>query len=274
MRLDSCSKAFRSADQSFSPSSAGDVMNNNFLPGIFFNASPEFLAAIEVAMNAVQRKVGIFAGDNLFTFNRNLGFLEDRPLIDACRKNNETPAEHAALWRRAVLVWAARSVLRGAGVPGDFVECGCYKGIGARIVADTVNFGATGRRYYLYDLFEHVSGIGHRKLEEHSNELYAKTVARFTDLPCVTVTQGRVPDVLHRISPERIAFLHIDLNSRDAEIGALEILFDRVSPGGMVVFDDCGWYDYRDQMLAEDAWLAKRGYHVLELPTGQGLLVK
>lgn len=249
-------------------------MSNNFLPGIFFNAHPEFLTFIEQAMNALKFKVGVFAGDNLFTYNRNLSFLDDGPLINACRKNNATAAEHAALWRRAVLVWGARSVLRGAGVPGDFVECGCYKGTGARIVADTVDFAATGRKYYLYDLFEHMSGIGHRKLEEHSKELYAKTAARFTDLPCVIVTQGKVPDVLHQVAPERIAFLHLDLNHRDAEIGALEILFDRVSPGGIVIFDDYGWWDYREQMFAEEAWLAKRGYHVLELPTGQGLLVK
>jgi hypothetical protein len=247
---------------------------SNFLADVFFNVHPEFIAGINTAINAVKRKVGIYSGDNLFTINRNLGFLADQPFIQACIRHNETPAEHACLWRRAVLVWAARSALRCPGVQGDFVECGCYKGTSARIVADTVGFRATGRRYYLYDLFEHVSGIGHRSLDEHSKQLHAKTVARFSDLPNVIVTQGKLPEVLHGIAPERVSFLHLDLNNRDAEIGALEVLFDRVSPGGIVIFDDYGWYDYREQKLAEDAWLSKRGYHVLELPTGQGLLVK
>ena len=41
-----------------------------------------------------------------------------------------------------------------------------------------------------------------------------------------------------------------------------------------MVLDDYGWRGYRAQKLAEDPWLAARGYQVLELPTGQGLLFK
>jgi hypothetical protein len=88
------------------------------------------------------------------------------------------------------------------------------------------------------------------------------------------VTQGRVPEILHEIAPEKIAFLHLDLNNASAELGALELLFDRVVPGGSIVFDDYGWHVYRAQKLAEDAFLNPRNYHVLELPTGQGLLIK
>ncbi len=68
--------------------------------------------------------------------------------------------------------------------------------------------------------------------------------------------------------------MHIDLNNAPAEIGALEILFDRLSPGGILILDDYGWVGYKAQKQAEDPWLAARGYQVLELPTGQGLVFK
>jgi hypothetical protein len=42
----------------------------------------------------------------------------------------------------------------------------------------------------------------------------------------------------------------------------------------MIVFDDYGWSAYRAQHDAEKAWAAKRGYRILEMSTGQGLLVK
>ena len=42
----------------------------------------------------------------------------------------------------------------------------------------------------------------------------------------------------------------------------------------MIVLDDYGWSLYRAQKQAEDAFFAERGYLVLELPTGQGLVVK
>ena len=90
----------------------------------------------------------------------------------------------------------------------------------------------------------------------------------------VVVTQGRVPDSFAQAAPDRIAFMHLDLNNADAEIGALEVLFDRMVPGAIMVLDDYGWLGYRAQKLAEDPWLERRGYRVLELPTGQGLLVK
>lgn len=68
--------------------------------------------------------------------------------------------------------------------------------------------------------------------------------------------------------------MHIDMNSAAPEIGALELLFDRVAPGGIVIFDDYGWLLHAKQKEAEDRFMAERGHKILELPTGQGLLIK
>ena len=38
----------------------------------------------------------------------------------------------------------------------------------------------------------------------------------------------------------RLPFLHLDLNVVQAEIGALEVLFEKIVPGGCIVFDDFG----------------------------------
>jgi O-methyltransferase len=40
------------------------------------------------------------------------------------------------------------------------------------------------------------------------------------------------------------------------------------------VFDDYGWTGYRDQKAAADAFMRANALAVLELPTGQGLVVK
>lgn len=245
----------------------------NFLSGTFYGVQNTFIPGLQQAANSVDSKDGIFAGDNLFTFGRNLSFLDDAPFVQAWDKHTETAVEKACVWRMAVLVWAARMAI-ARNVPGDFVECACYRGTSARVVCDTVDFAKQDRKYYLYDLFDHDPSMPHHAMPAHSKKLYEDTVARFEDQPNVVVTAGKVPDVLEEVSPETISFLHLDLNNADAEIGALELLFDRVSPGAPVVFDDYGWRGYRAQKLAEDPWLLKRGYHVLEMPTGQGLLIK
>ncbi len=214
---------------------------------------------------------GFFAGDNLITFNKSLGFLNDQALMQAFQRHATLPPERGALWRLATLAWAARTALR---VEGDFVECGCYKGVSARIISEVVGFADLPRHYYLYDLFQHDETMPHHSMLEHSETLVDQVRERFADMSNVTITQGRVPDSLAQAKPDKIAFMHLDLNNAEAEVGALEVLFDRISPGGVLILDDFGWTGYHAQQVAEVAWMAERGYHILELPTGQGMVIK
>lgn len=246
----------------------------NFVRSAFFGVSDyqELVRGINIAVQALPNTDGLFVGDNLMTFGKNLSFLTDRPFMESIAKNATTHVEQSAIWRYATLVWAAR---RGIQLDGDFVECACYKGTGARIVCDAVKFGdEADRRYYLYDLFEHDGSMSHHAMPDHDENLVQQVKQRFADLPNVIVTQGRVPDSFAQALPEKVAFLHIDMNSAEAEIGAIEVLFDRLVPGATVILDDYGWLAYRPQMVAENRWFRERGYFILELPTGQGLVIK
>ena len=245
----------------------------NHLTKVFFglNNSVEFIKGLQHAIHQT-RNGGIFTGDNLFTYNKNLSFLDDEKLMSSFKKHATSPVEQGILWRIALVVWGARNGLR---LEGDFVECACYKGTTARIACDILDFAAfTNKHYYLYDLFDHDPSQPHHAMPEHSDQLFNHVKNRFADVPNAVITQGKVPDVLHDVAPDKIAFLHLDLNNADAEIGALELLFDRMVPGSILVLDDYGWLAYRAQKKAEDPWFDKRGYRVMELPTGQGILIK
>jgi hypothetical protein len=54
-----------------------------------------------------------------------------------------------------------------------------------------------------------------------------------------------------RAGPEKIVYLHVDLDAPAAEIACLEAAVR--SHGGAVVFDDYGWIVFRQQKIAEDA---------------------
>jgi len=246
----------------------------NHLSSVFFGLkeNKEFIQGIQKAVDQINGQNGIYAGDNLFTYHRNLSFLEDEPLMTAFNAHASTEIEKAVLWRMSTVLWGVRNGLR---LEGDFVECACYKGTTVRVICDAVGFAKyPDRRYYLYDLFDHDPSLPHHAMPEHSKQLYAQVKNRFSDFDNVTVTQGKVPDVLAEVAPKKIAFMHLDLNNADAEIGALEVLFERMVPGAVLVLDDYGWLGYRAQKLAEDPWFEKYGYRVLEMPTGQGLLIK
>ena len=227
-----------------------------------------FRAARDTMLEEVKWDHGVFASDNLITWERTLGFLRDQPFVDAINRNTRPGAERGAVWRSATLVWAARQVAR---LEGDFVECACYRGSSARTIADLVDISQ--RRYFLYDLFDHDQTMPHHSMPEHSAKLYDEVRARFPE-PNVIITQGRVPESLAIAAPEKIAFMHLDLNNMEAEIGALEVLWDRIVPGGILVLDDYGWMAYSRQHFAEKRWLGERGHPILEMPTGQGLVIK
>jgi alkylated DNA repair dioxygenase AlkB len=247
---------------------------NNHLSTVFFGLKDQgkFVQGIQQAVNELTAQQGIYAGDNLFTYHRNLSFLEDEALMRAFNAHASTDVEKAVLWRMSTVLWGVRNGLR---LEGDFVECACYKGTTVRVICDAVDFAKqTDRRYYLYDLFDHDPSLPHHAMPEHSKQLYADVKARFADFDNVTITQGKVPEVLTEVAPQKIAFMHLDMNNAEAEVGALEVLFERMVPGAVLILDDYGWLGYRAQKLAEDPWFAKYGYRVLEMPTGQGLLIK
>ena len=248
-------------------------MNKSHIKSVFFGLanSSEFFRGMEHALKQLDGKAGIYTGDQLVTYHRNLSFLEDEPFMTAFNKHAITDVEQAILWRMSVVLWGARN---GMKLEGDFVECACYKGTTARILCDVLDFAAQDKKYFLYDLFDHDPSMPHHAMDEHGSELFNTVKGRFADTPNVIVTQGRVPDVLAKVAPEKIAFMHLDLNNADAEVGALDILFERMVPGAVLVLDDYGWLYYRAQKLAEDPWFAARGYFVVELPTGQGMVIK
>lgn len=248
-------------------------MSNNHLTSVFFGVADtsEFFRGVNLTLGNLNSHSGMYTGDNLITYHRNLSFLEDEPFMAAFAKHATTDIEKAILWRISIVLWGARNGLK---LEGDFVECACYKGTTARILCDTLGFAGLDKRYFLYDLFDHDPAMSHHAMPEHSKELFQSVKNRFADTPNVIVTQGSVPQVLSAVAPEKIAFMHLDLNNADAEVGALDVLFERMVPGAVLVLDDYGWLGYRAQKLAEDPWFAARGYFVMELPTGQGMVIK
>lgn len=246
------------------------------VPPVFFGLRNHEAGLAALQALAAQSSVGDprdpwFMSDNLITLNHTRGFLTDPRFVRAVVAAHPTPFERSFAWRTHTLCWAVDSALA---LPGDVVECGTYQGYSAEVLMHFTG-GLPGRRLWLYDLFDPSGGAGEgHRMPAHAADLATQVRARFQLWDNVMVTKGKVPQILAQVAPERIAFLHIDMNNADAERGALEVLFDRITPGGMVVLDDYGWSDYRDQKDSADDFMQSRGLRVLELPTGQGLVVK
>jgi hypothetical protein len=210
--------------------------------------------------------------DNFLTWGRNMSMLDDQPFVRAWKGNMESASDEAIIWRRYVLACAAYHCVQ---LEGDFVECGAYTGVGIKTVIDYLGGTAFPKAFWGYDIFEHDPSMLNHAMPEHGTGLYQRVQEKFSAYPQVKLIKGLIPQVLENNCPDQIAYLHIDLNQAPAEIAALEMLFDRMVPGAILILDDYEWSGvYRAQKLAEDEWLGQRQYRVMPLPTGQGLVFK
>lgn len=219
-----------------------------------------------------------FVGDGLATWMKTLPFEDDeRFQVISMLHSHLLPLANWQ-WNLTTMLWAVQTT---RGVPGDFVELGVFRGHTTLFCADYVEFGTWPKTWWLYDTFEGIPLDQQNPGWKDINEIlyvdkfsYEEVAERFAGYANIKVIKGRVPEILQAGAPEQVALMHIDMNNAPAEIGALEHFFDRLSPGGIIVFDDYCWETARTQYDAEKAWFDARGLHVLPLPTGQGVFVK
>jgi hypothetical protein len=245
-------------------------LQNFFLP-VFWGTADDEAVVQAVKTATAMLSPGSHFADNLLTWGRNLSMFDDAAFVQAWQANAESPADQAIVWRRYVLACAAYHCVQ---LDGDFVECGAYTGVGIKTIADYLGGTAFPRTFWGYDIFEHDASMAHHAMPEHGAGLYERVCAKFASYPQVRIVKGPIPQTFAGGCPERITYLHIDLNQAPAEIAALDHLFERMVPGGIIILDDYEWSAYRSQKLAEDAWFEARRYRVMPLPTGQGVVIK
>jgi hypothetical protein len=161
------------------------------------------------------------------------------------------------------------------GVPGDFIECGVWRG-GMTILMRGVlaAHGAGDRTVWVADSFQGVPTPRANSVDEALyNYPQVLEIDRFrVDLETVKGSFARygllddqvqfLPGWFSETLPgapiERLAMLRLDCDFYDSTLDALETLYPKLSPGGYVIVDDWGL----DQLCGEqEAVLAYRQAH-------------
>ena len=227
------------------------------------------------------------ARDGLYTVHKP-SFLSDPVFQAAYQRGIEASAgvDPGFHWRVHVALWAASLATR---VPGDFVECGVNAGFISSAIMRHLHWQRLARRYYLVDTFagpplaqfsaaEVARGRAELAREAESRGAYVKDLARitanFAEWPNSTIVPGEIPAVLSQISPNQVAFLHIDLNCALPERAALLHFWPLMPPGAVVLLDDYCYQGHEVQAETIDATAHELQAQVLALPTGQGLIIR
>lgn len=186
-----------------------------------------------------------------------------------------------ALWRNWNVSFAIRYAIEFANTTEyNFVECGVGDGITAFFALREIQ-EKLGKKFsfHLYDSWGSM-----RKQDLVRNEL--QSVSKYSGLSIertkgnlqefednVIYHQGYIPESFNVLpsSPQKIVYLSIDLNSAKPTIDTLNLFYPRLARGGIIIFDDYGWQNYKDTKEVVDAFFSDKPGILLKLPTAQAI---
>jgi O-methyltransferase len=172
-------------------------------------------------------------------------------------------------------------------VPGDFVECGVWKGGSAMLIARILHqAGIKDRKIYLYDTYEGMSDpseadadfkgksasslLNTASKEDQASvwcyapyeEVFNNMVKTGIDPENIVMVKGKVEETIPAAMPESaIALLRLDTDWYESTLHELNHLFPQLSPGGVLIVDDYGhWQGCRK---AVDEYFEKNNINFL-----------
>ena len=185
---------------------------------------------------------------------------EDAELIASLRPFTMTSAER--LWS---LLNAVRYVVN-ENIPGDFAECGVWRGGSVMAMAKELGrINVTDRKIWLYDTFAGMTEPTNNDIEAGTgvtaSEMLSTTdIGDGTNVWCVagradveanvrstgypfenfTFVEGDVAVTLLSAVPDQIALLRLDTDWYESTRIGLEVMYPRLAVGGVCILDDYG----------------------------------
>jgi O-methyltransferase len=207
------------------------------------------------------------------------------PIIRAARPYTMTRVD-----KQYALYLATRHVV-AHDIPGAIVECGVWRGGSMHVVARTLlAIGDTSRELYLFDTFDGMTPPTDKDvtydgkpvadlLSSRPRTAQIWAVASLEDVQQgfeaipyprerIHFVQGPVESTLPGQAPDQIAILRLDTDWYESTRHELVTLYDRLSPGGVLIIDDYG--SYQGARAAIEEFLEETRARLLLLPIGPG----
>lgn len=134
-------------------------------------------------------------------------------------------------------------------IPGALIEVGVWRGGSAALIAKSARTVGVVNTLYLCDTFCGVvktsAKDAYYRGGEHADtspDTVKKLLNHHELLEGVTILEGIFPDDTSQyIAEPAFRFCHIDVDVYESARGVMTWVWDRLSPGGIVVFDDYGF---------------------------------
>jgi O-methyltransferase len=176
-------------------------------------------------------------------------------------------------------LWILAGALRQTGaLAGEVWELGVYQGGSALLLRRLLEQEAGGATLRLFDTFSGMPEVDGAR-DKHKAGDFADTslqaVRRVVGAPpWIDYREGCVPETFAGLDSSAIRFAHLDLDLHGSTRAACEFVYPRLAAGGIIVFDDYGFWTCPGARAAVDEFFADKREIPLALPTGQALVSK
>ncbi len=157
----------------------------------------------------------------------------------------------------------------------NIVECGVCDGLTMNFAMSLCDKKKINFKGFMYDAWTDLSIKKKENLRFKYSyldiEITKNNLKQFSNNSIYN--KGFIPEIFDTAqNPDKISWLHIDLNSEEATISSLEFLYERVVNNGIILFDDYGGFE--KTRLKIDNFFSNKSGHFVNLPTGQGVFYK
>jgi len=181
---------------------------------------------------------------------------------------------------RLALLRRYAEMIRERNIEGDCCELGVFRGEFAAEISRCL----PERKLYLFDTFE---GFAKEDLDKETvkpgicpdfSDTSVETVLSVLPHPeNAVIVKGRFPDSLENTElPEKLCFVSLDADLYEPTIQGLNIFWQRLSDGGMILINDCDSLQFPSVSRAVGEFCRDRGLYVIPLNDlhGSAILLK
>lgn len=166
-----------------------------------------------------------------------------------------------------------REIRKTKKLNGDVVEFGCYVGTTSVFLAKELEEWSEGKTLWLYDSFE---GLPEKSREDRNSlgEVFKKGELLATKKQLISnlkksgvaripkITKGWFSELSKEQIPSKISFAFLDGDYYRSILDPLELIWENLEKGAIVVVDDYGNHALPGASQAVDEWAKKFGLKV------------
>ncbi len=153
-------------------------------------------------------------------------------------------------------------------VEGDFLTAGISYGVAPRVIYDFIDFPSLGKVWHFIDPFTGAN-VPDGYFYNTNPEIVKK---QYPNEARIILHENYIPDVFPIKSIEYLAFVHLNTAACAAEAESLPYLYDKLSPGGIILIDTYAFGNGAFETYNEK--IKKLGATVFTMVTGQCVIRK